>query len=135
LKGKAAIRNVQQKVSVGVLIAMLTGGLVGIGLGTPPVITSTEFLSALKSKEAKLIKEAAFNKPENSHYMYLVMEILVVNKLMSEAIDVSNFSITKFSDDYDIWKVRSKIVGLPKEEIDKALREMKRLDPNNPDLK
>ena len=135
LKGKTAIRNVQQKVSAGVLIAMLTGGLVGMGLSTPPVITSTEFVSALKSKEAKLIKEAAFNKPENSHYMNLVMEILVVNKLMSEAIDVSNLSITKFSDDYNIWKVRSKIVGLPKEEIDKALREMKRLDPNNPNLK
>jgi O-antigen ligase len=135
LKGKTTIRNVQQRVSAGVLIAMFSGGLVGMGLGTPPIITSTQFVSALKSKDAILIQEAAYVKPVNSHYVYLIIEILAANKLMSEAIEVSDISITKFRNDYKIWKVRSTLEGLNQAEIERALREMKRLDPNNPNLK
>jgi hypothetical protein len=135
LKNKSAKSNVQQKVSAGVLITMFSGGFVGMGLGVPPVITSSEIVSALKSQDAKLLQEAALNKPVNPQYAYLIIEILAVNKLMSEAIEVSNFSITKFRDDYNIWKVRSTLEGLNQDEIERALREMKRLDPNNPNLK
>ena len=135
LKNKSAKSNVQQKVSAGVLIAMFSGGFVGMGLGVPPVITSSEIVSALKSQDAKLLQEAAFNKPINSHLMYQVTEILAGNKLMSAAIEVSDFSITEFEDEYNIWKVRSTLEGLDQNEIERALREMKRLDPNNPNLK
>jgi hypothetical protein len=48
---------------------------------------------------------------------------------------VSNDSIKHFSDDYPIWAIRAKIEGLSQAEIDRAKAEMKRLDPNNPNLK
>jgi O-antigen ligase len=134
-KGKRAIRNVRQKVSVSALIAMFTGGLVGMGLGAPPLNTSSEFVSALNSQDGRLLQEAAFNKPLDSFLMFQVTEILAGAKQMSAAIEVSDFSITKFKDDYNIWKVRSTLEGLNQDEIERALREMKRLDPNNPNLK
>jgi hypothetical protein len=67
--------------------------------------------------------------------MYRIADILVSNKLIAEATIVSNDSIKNFSDDYSIWAVRAKIEGLSQAEIDRAKAEMKRLDPNNPNLK
>jgi L-rhamnose isomerase len=114
---------------------MSGGALAGFGLGVPPVIASSNLVSALKSQDAKLIQQAAYTKPLDARIMYQVLEVLVSNKLLAEAIMVSNDSVAKFKDEYEIWEIRSKIESLPQEEIDKALREMKRLDPNNPNLK
>jgi hypothetical protein len=134
-KGKSPSSVIRQEVSAGVLVAVFSGALVGFGLGVPPVIASSKLVSALKSQDARLIQQAAYTKPLDARIMYQVLEVLVSNKLLAEAITVSNDSVAKFKDEYKIWEIRNKIESLPKEEIDKALREMKRLDPNNPDLK
>jgi hypothetical protein len=92
-------------------------------------------LTALKSQDPKLVQQAAYVSPLDPSYMYRIADILVSNKLFAEATLVSNDSIKHFSDDYPVWAIRSKIEGLPQAEIDRAKREMKRLDPNNPSLK
>jgi O-antigen ligase len=134
-KGRTASVLPQQKVRSRVLAGVCIGGVVGLAVGLPPVIASTKFLSALNSKDAKLVQQAAYISPLDANYMYRIADILVNNKLIAEATAVSNDSITHFSDDYPIWGLRSKLEGLPQEEIARALREMKRLDPHNPDLK
>jgi O-antigen ligase len=135
LKGKSASVMAQQKVTAGVLIGMFVGGLAGLALGGPPVMASSKLLSSLNSQNPKLVQEAAYIRPLDARYMYLITDILLSNKLTAEAASVSNDSIASFKDEYGVWSVRSKIAGLPQEEIDRALREMKRLDPNNPNLK
>jgi hypothetical protein len=67
--------------------------------------------------------------------MYRIADILVNNKLIAEATLVSNDAIKNFSDDYPLWAIRTRIEGLSQAEIDRAKAEMKRLDPNNPNLK
>lgn len=134
-KGKSASSIAQQKVSAGVFVSMFIGGVVGFGLGSPPVIASSKLLDALSSQDPKLVQQAAYIWPRDARFMFQITDILVNNKLMSEAQAVSDDSILKFKDEYPIWAVRSKIEGLPQSEIDRALREMKRLDPNNPNLK
>ena len=133
-KGKSASSKAQEKVSAGALIAMFVGGLAGVGLGAPPVIASSNLVSALKTQDANLIQQAAYTKPLDARIMYEVTEVLVNRKLQAEAINLSDDSVANFKDVYKLWEIRSKIEGLPQDEIDKALREMKRLDPNNPDL-
>jgi hypothetical protein len=134
-KGRSASAIAQQKVSAGVLIGMFVGAVAGFGVGAPPVMASSKLLSALKSQDPKVVQQAAYIRPLDARYMYLIADVLLSNKLMPAATAVSNDSIIKFKDEYGVWTVRSKIEGLPQEEIDRALREMKRLDPNNPNLK
>jgi len=134
-KGRASSALPQQKIRFRVLVGICIGGVIGLAAGLPPVIASSKFLSALNSKNAKLVQQAAYIAPLDANYMYRIADILVNNKLIAEATAVSNDSITHFSDDYPIWGLRSKLEGLPQEEIDRALKEMKRLDPHNPDLK
>jgi O-antigen ligase len=134
-KGRSASAIAQQKVSAGVLIWMFVGAVAGFGVGAPPVMASSKLLSALNSQDPKVVQQAAYIRPLDARYMYLIADILLSNKLMAEAAVVSDDSIAKFKDEYGVWTVRSKIEGLPQEQIDRALREMKRLDPNNPNLK
>ena len=134
-KGKSVSTVAQQKVGAGLLVGMFVGGIVGIVVGLPPLLASSQYLTALNSKDPKLVQQSAYVSPLDANYMYRVADILVNNQLIAEAIIVSNDSIKYFSDDYPIWAIRSKLVGLPQAEIDKAKAEMKRLDPNNPNLK
>jgi O-antigen ligase len=134
-KGKTASAIAGQKVGAGVLIAMLGGGLVGLAVGLPPLLASSKFLTNLNSQDPKLVQQAAYVSPLDANYMYRVADILVNNKLTAEAILVSNDSIKHFSDDYPLWAIRTRLEGLPQSEIDRAKREMKRLDPHNPNLK
>ena len=134
-KSKSASSTATQQVSAGALVGMFIGGLVGLGVGLPPLIASSQFLSALKSQDPKLIQQAAYVSPLDPNYMYRIIDVLVNNKLIVEATIVSNDSIKRFSDDYPIWASRAKIEGLSQAEIDRAKAEMKRLDPNNPNLK
>ncbi len=134
-KGRNASTAARQKVSAGVLVGMFAGGLAGLGVGLPPLVASSQFLSALKSQDPKLVEQAAYVSPRDPNYMYRVVDILATNKLFTEATSISNDSIKYFPNDYPIWAARTKIEGLPQAEIDRAKREMKRLDPNNPSLK
>ena len=134
-KGRNVAVSAHNKVSAGVLVGMFVGGLLGLVIGLQPLIASSKFLSALNSNDPKLVQQAAYVSPLDANYMYRVADILANNKLVSEAVAVSNDSLKHFKDDYPLWAFRSRIQGLPQEEIDRALREMKRLDPNNPNLK
>jgi O-antigen ligase len=134
-KGRNIPSSAKTKVSAGVLLGMFVGGLVGLVIGLQPLIASSKFLSALNSKDPKIVQQAAYVSPLDANYMYRVADILANNKLVSEAVAVSNDSLKHFTDDYPLWAFRSRIQGLPQEEIDRALKEMKRLDPNNPNLK
>jgi O-antigen ligase len=134
-KGRNVAVSARNKVSAGDLVGMFVGGLVGLVIGLQPLIASSKFLSALNSKDPKLVQQAAYVSPLDANYMYRVADILANNKLVSEAVAVSNDSLKYFKDDYPLWAFRSRIQGLPQEEIDRALKEMKRLDPNNPNLK
>jgi hypothetical protein len=134
-KGKTASAIASQRVGAGALLAMVVGGLVGLAVGLPPLLASSHYLSALNSQNPKLVQQAAYVAPLDANYMYRVSDILVNNKLIAEATAVSNDSIKHFSDDYPLWAIRTRLEGLPQAEIDKAKREMKRLDPHNPNLK
>ena len=134
-KGKNGSAKAQQTVSAGVLVGMFAGGLVGLIIGLQPLIASSKFLSALNSQDPKLVQQAAYISPLDATYMYRIADILANNNLVAAATAVSNDSLKSFSDDYPLWAIRTRLEGLPQEEIDRALKEMKRLDPHNPNLK
>jgi O-antigen ligase len=133
-KGKNTPSTASQNVSAALLVGMFAGGLTGLGVGLPPLLASSKFLSILKSQDPKLIQQGAYVSPLDPNNMYRITEILVNSNLIAEATVVSNDSVKHFSDDYRLWAIRTQLEGLPQAEVDKAKREMKRLDPHNPNL-
>jgi hypothetical protein len=55
--------------------------------------------------------------------------------LPDQALAVVQDAKTKFPDSYDVWKVLASLSNAPAADIAEAKAQMKRLDPNNPDLK
>ena len=134
-KGRTAPARASQKTSASVVIGMFVGGLVGISVGLPPVIVTTSYVSALKSNDVQQLQSAAYLRPLEASYMYRVIAALIDNKLMTEALVISNDAIKSFPDEYRVWEVRSKIEGLSETDKSEAMAQMRRLDPNNPNLK
>jgi hypothetical protein len=134
-KVRTASARTSQKTSASVVIGMFVGGLVGISVGLPPVIVTTSYVSALKSNDVQQLQRAAYLRPLEASYMYRVIAALIDNKLMTEALVISNDAIKSFPDEYRVWEVRSKIEGLSETDKSEAMAQMKRLDPNNPNLK
>jgi hypothetical protein len=64
-----------------------------------------------------------------------VAVFLANNKLQNEALNVLLIGIGKFPDDYDLWRIISEVPIATVEQRTNAQREMKRLDPLNPNLK
>lgn len=134
-KGRIASSVVRQKINAGVVVGMFLGGLVGLGLGLPPLIATTKYMKAVSSQNPEQFKTAAYISPLDASNMFRVIDTFIKNNLMAEALAVSNDSIKSFKDEFGIWEVRSRIEGLSESEKRETLAQMKRLDPNNPNLK
>jgi len=110
-------------------------GLVGAILSGPIMFNSITYMSALKSATQSRIVDAAYLKPEEVSRMGEVAILLSQNKLEKEALDLTRDIVKKFPDSFEGWRYISQLPGSTEEEKSFARKEMKRLDPNNPDLK
>lgn len=134
-KGRVVKDIALAKVSPQTFMAMLAGAVIGAMLGLPSVIASTQYLSALKSKDAKQIQEAAYIWPVSAYPMGQVAITLANNNLQAEALNILKVGVVKFPDEYSMWRLLSEIPNATPAQILEAKLQMKRLDPNNPELK
>jgi O-antigen ligase len=132
-------RNVKKPVNSGVssktLVSMVAGGVVGLLVGLPPFIASAQFKSALESGDAVKLENAAYLWPDEPIKYGQVANILQANKLDAQAQRVIEAGLVKFPDEFGLWSLASKLTTATPEQVAKAKEEMKRLDPNNPDVK
>jgi hypothetical protein len=132
-------RNVKKPVNSGVssktLVSMLAGGVVGLLVGLPPFIASAQFKSALESGDAVKLENTAYLWPYEPMRYGQVGLVLQANKLDAEAQRVVDTALLKFPDEFGLWSLASKLSTATPEQVAKAKKEMKRLDPNNPDIK
>ena len=132
---KVAKNVTASKVSSKTLVAIASGFLVGSMLGLPPLIASSKYLTALKSFDVKKVEKSALLWPHDANRMGQVAVFLANNKLQNEALNVLLIGIGKFPDTYDFWRIISEVPIATVEQRTNAQREMKRLDPLNPNLK
>ena len=132
-------RNVKKPVNSGVssktLVSMVAGGVVGLLVGLPPFIASAQFKSALESGDAVKLEKAAYLWPDEPIKYGQVAGILQANKLDAQAQRVVDAGLLNFPNEFGLWSLASKLSTATPEQVAKAKEEMKRLDPNNPDIK
>lgn len=134
-KGRNVEALASSKLSSRVFIGMIAGFVIGSLLGLPSLVASSKYLSALKTNEAVKIQQAAYIWPLDPNRMGQVVIILANNKLEKQALVVLQDGIEYFPHEYQMWRLLSEIPNVSAEQKAKALLEMKRLDPNNPNLK
>jgi hypothetical protein len=113
---------------------MVAGGVVGLIVGLPPFVASAQFKSAFESSDATKIENAAYLWPYDPVRYGQVGLVLQNNKLDVQAQRVVDAALLKFPNEFGLWSLASKLATATPEQIAKAKAQMKRLDPNNPDV-
>jgi len=134
-KGRNVKKAIGKSVSPKTLVAMVAGGLVGLLVGLPPFVASSQFRSAFASGDAIKFEKAAYLWPYDPARYGQVGLTLQANKLDAQAQKVVDAGLLKFPDEFGLWSLASKLSTATPEQIAKAKEEMKRLDPFNPDVK
>lgn len=134
-KGRIAKTLTESKISPKTLLSVVSGLVIGALLGLPPLVASSQHLSALKSQDAKRIEQAAYIWPLDPNRMGQIAISLANSNLQKEALEILIDGSSKFPDEYQMWRLISEIPNATPEQVNEARRQMKRLDPFNPNLK
>ena len=134
-KGKNSSKSIENQVAPKTLMGMFIGLIVGLLVGSPPLIASSQFKSALESGNPQTVEEAAYIWPNDPVRMGQVASIFQQNKMEPKALEIALKAVKKFPDEYGLWALLSNIPSATAEQKAQALAEMKRLDPLNPTLK
>ena len=132
-KGRVAGKPTQT--SAGSVIALFVAFVLGVLVGMPPYVASAKYKSALETSNPTVIQEAAYIWPIDSSRMIQVAMTLNENKLEAQGLEVALDAIEKFPDNFSVWATLDAMKSATAEQKTEALAQMKRLDPNNPDLK
>jgi O-antigen ligase len=134
-KGRNAKTLTESKISPKTLMSVASGLTIGALLGLPPLVASSQHLSALKSQDAKRVEQAAYIWPLDPNRMGQIAISLANSNLQKEALEILIDGSSKFPDEYQMWRLISEIPNATPEQVNEARRQMKRLDPFNPNLK
>jgi hypothetical protein len=132
-KGRVAGKPAQS--SAGSVVALFVAFVLGILVGMPPYVASAKYKSALETSNPTVIQQAAYIWPIDSSRMIQVAVTLNDNKLEAQGLQVALDATMKFPDNYSVWAVLDLMKSATAEQKAQAQKEMKRLDPLNPNLK
>lgn len=121
--------------SAGSVVAVFIALVLGVLVGMPPYLASTKYKSALETGNPMIIKEAAYLWPVDVSRMIQVSMTLNVNKLENDALMIALETVKRFPKSYSAWSTLNSMLEATAEQKARAQKEMKRLDPLNPNLK
>jgi O-antigen ligase len=134
-KGRNVKKSASESTSAKTLVSMAVGGVVGLLVGLPPFIASAQFKTAFESADAVRIENSAYLWPHEAMKYGQVALVLQANKLDAQAQKVVDAGLLKFPDEFGLWSLAAKLSTATPEQVVEATAQMKRLDPNNPDVK
>jgi hypothetical protein len=115
----------------------LVGSLIGLLIASPPMLADMKWQQALKERNLQLVEEAmkpSFFNPANSTKYANAVNLLLVNKFQDKAEALATQAVEFNGNSFDSWRQLYFITEESNPIHDKALQNMKRLDPLNPDV-
>ena len=106
-------------------------------LASPPYSADAKWRSATTSQDAGLVEEAlkpGYLNPEDSNKYANAAQIFEGSKLYDLAYKYAKIGVEFNPDSFDAWKVLYSVSKSTPEDKTLALENMKRLDPNNPNV-
>ncbi len=141
LKGKKASgRSIKSKQSETIFSSTLLAGIgavVGLLIAAPPYSADAKWRSALASQNVQKVEEAlvpGYLNPQNSYKYLSAVQLLEDSKLYDLAYKYAQIGVDFNPNNFDSWKVLYLISKSTPEDKERAMENMKRLDPNNPNV-
>ena len=113
------------------------GAVVGLLIAAPPYSADAQWRSALRSQDVNKVEAAlvpGYLNPANSYKYASAVQLFESSKLFDLAYKYALVGIEFNPNNFDSWDVLYKITNSTAEDKARALENMKRLDPNNPNV-
>lgn len=113
------------------------GAVIGLLIACPPYSADAKWRSALKSQNVQKVEEAlvpGYLNPQSSYKYSSAVQLLESSKLYDLAYKYAQIGTEFNPDNFDSWRVFYFISKSTPEDKARALENMKRLDPNNPNV-
>ena len=136
-KGRRVVRKTQSETIFSSTLIAGVGAVVGLLIAAPPYSADSQWRSALNSQSAERLEEAlvpGFLNPPNSYKYAKAVELMENSKLYDLAYKYAQIGVQFNPDNFDSWKMFYFISKSSAAEKAIALENMKRLDPNNPNV-
>ncbi len=128
------------KQTASVISPQLVAGLgvvAGLLIAVPPLSADTKWRSALDSKDANKVMtalEPGYMNPSDSQRYAQAVQLFASSNLMDQAREIAQKATAYNPDYFDAWKLVYFLSNSTEEEKAIALKNMKRLDPRNPNV-
>jgi O-antigen ligase len=132
---KVRVAGKPTQTSAASVVALFIAFVLGVLVGMPPYVASAKYKSALETSDPKMIQDAAYIWPLDYSRMIQVAGTLNENKLEAQGLEVAVDATKSFPDNYSVWATLDSMKSATAEQKAQAKKEMKRLDPLNPNLK
>jgi hypothetical protein len=132
-----SIKNKQSETIFSSTLLAGIGAVVGLLIAAPPYSADAKWRSALASQNVQKVEEAlvpGFLNPQNSYKYVNAVQLLESSKLYDLAYKYASIAVDFNPNNFDSWKVLYFITNSTAEDKARALENMKRLDPNNPNV-
>ena len=132
--------RVKTRSSTEVISPQLVAGLgivVGLIIACPPVSADAKWKSALESKNANKVMEAlkpSYLSPSDSQRFAQATQLFASSNLPSQAHQIALDAVAFNPDSFDNWRNIYFLSNSTADEKAKAVENLKRLDPLNPDV-
>ena len=123
------------KVSSNTKVSIAISLVVGLLLGTSPLIASARFKATTESDTVEEVIAGAYIFPLSRDRMTLVGIVLRDNKVEVEALPILLRASQEFPDSFETWEALASLTNATPAQVADANAQMKRLDPLNPNLK
>jgi hypothetical protein len=113
------------------------GAVIGLLIACPPYSADAKWRSAITSQNVQKVEEAlipGYLNPQNSFRYSSAVQLLEGSKLYDLAYKYAQIGVEFNPNNFDSWKVLYFISKSSPEDKALALENMKRLDPNNPNV-
>jgi hypothetical protein len=134
--GRALKPKTSETIFSSTLIAGI-GAVIGFLIACPPYSADAKWRSALTSQNVQKVEEAltpGYLNPQNSYKYASAVQLLESSKLPDLALKYAQIGVEFNPNHFDSWKMLYFISKSSAEEKALALENMKRLDPNNPNV-
>jgi hypothetical protein len=133
---RVAVKKQSEAIFSSTMVAGV-GAVIGLLIAVPPYSADAKWRSALSSQDASKIEEAlvpGYLNPASSYKYANAVQLLENSKLYDLAYKYAQIGVQFNPDNFDSWKMFYFISKSSAAEKAIALENMKRLDPNNPNV-
>jgi hypothetical protein len=137
---KSLRKNLKVNSASGVFSPQLIGGIgvvIGVLIAVPPMSADTKWRSALDSRDSNKVLQAlesGYLSPQDSARLAQAVQLFANSNLPEQAHEIALRAVRFNPEYFDAWRQLYYLPNSTAEEKDLAFKNMKKLDPLNPDV-